>query len=300
MNIWTRNHHSPWVSLLAAALPEHTVYCLPSDHAPDGWRIDQRPQPSNVSVTTEWLARGDGVILLHAPDDLNYWAQNAPMVYVAHNRCEFDGGPRIAEFLARHDVPLVAISEMKAQSWKDAGYEHPITVIGPGIDVTQFEPWTGDGGYVLTVCNALDRPLFDKAAWLEATRGLPVKLVGEGNEGIPGAVGPAKDWDELRRHYREAAVYLIPNKPPAEDAWNLSSLEAMATGVPCMALTPGYPGINGVLHGGPSDVRNVMERSTKGERWLSAGERARYWVAREFPMDRFAASWRSVLSEVVK
>lgn len=273
MNILIWCWHTPYTYLLARALPEHMFLALPTTHAPQGWRLDQRPLPRNIGFADEMALR-------HFPADLvicqtrqdcsdarGYRLWGIPALFLSHNRVEYD--TPMVEYLQRHVVTgshwqLVCISEMKAQTWRSAGYSQPITVIPPGIPLDEYGGWTGDGGYVLTVVNHLRRPLFDLDAWLEATRDLPVRLVGEGNEGIPGAVGPAANWEELKYEYRRARLYLNPTCPPAEDSYNLASLEALATGCPV-----------GNLHG-------------------------RMPSADKFPFDLFARRWHDVLERIVR
>ena len=298
------NWHSPYWAMWARALPEVRVALSPTSHAPGGWRIDQRPQPANVYVMPHAADSRDVVVIQTAADlavcERGGWS--GPFVVIAHNRAEFEE-PRYVSEICRmaRDFPLVAISEMKAQSWRDAGYAHPITVIPPYVDPDDYGGWTGEGGYVLTVANNLRRPLFDLDAWLQATEGLPVRLVGSGNEGIPGAVGPAKDWEELKRYYREARVYLSPTKAPAEDAHNLSMLEAAAAGCPVLSWHQNAPwcAARGITN---DTLRGLLDHSDEKERQIErdAGQLAKQWVEREFPLPAFRDKWRQVLEEITK
>lgn len=274
MEIALFNHHTPYVAMLAKALPEHVFHTLPTRHAPEGWRRDQRPFPENVEPwpggydfapdKDYWQAIREhsgppppDVVLLQSGWDLPAVPADEggglPWVFLSHNHARLESGcdPArglyyLAGWLAAHEVPLVCISAMKAASWVDAGYPRAPIVIPPGFDLTEYVA-SGDrheGDYVLTVCNGLDRPLFDRQGWEALTKDVPVHLVGEGNEGIRGAVGPAASWEALKEEYRQCAVYLNPTCPPFEDAYNLSSLEAMAWGAGVQNLHGAVPSLS--------------------------------------------------------
>lgn len=258
--------HCPYIFNLARALPEVEWLVLPTQYNPTGWDETQRPQPENVRLESTW-AEADVVItqtptdlanLFIAPDDL-------PIVYLSHNHWVMDG--TAPERVARLCRRLVCISEMKALSWRENGqYHDEIEVIPPGIDPAEYADgrWTGRGGYVLTVCNAIRRPLFDLPEWRRVTEGVPIRLVGSYNQRIPGAEGPVPSWDALKALYRGCAYYLNPTSPPFEDAWNLAALEAAACGAPVVNL-----------HGTAPRVE-------------------------DFPIEAFRERWRRLLAEVAK
>jgi hypothetical protein len=193
-------------------------------------------------------------------------------------------------------VPFVTISPSKAGAWRMAGAREPVT-IEPGIDVTQYPQWEGDAPHILTVVNNLRRPLFDVENWLALTEGLPegsVRLVGEGNEGIPGAVGPAPSWEALKAEYQHARLYLHPTAPPFEDADNLASIEARACGMPVFSL------YGWARH--PSErtldvTRQMLREAIAGMR--SFAPSVRKAVAARWSLERFGAAWREVLEGAV-
>ena len=296
--------HSPYISLLANALPEVTFYTLPTPYCPGGWNYAHRPLPSNVHphdgifVVSEF----PDVVIAQTERDFNFmpasWDDGPAMIFLGHNRPEMESQSLIDRLNwignGSPDGAYVTISPMKCEAWKAAVPNDEWHTILPYVNVEDYGGWTGEGGYILTVANNLRRPLFDKAAWLEATRGLPVKLVGEGNSGIPGAVGPAQSWDDLKSLYRCAAVYLNVTRKGVEDAWNLSLLEAMATGVPCVSTQLDWQ-LHGVASGTP--LRHVVEDALNGDTpWHVDEQRER--LAEQFPLDRFRQSWLSVLERV--
>jgi hypothetical protein len=292
--LWT--WHTPYARLLSTALPEHTFYALATPYNRSGWNETQRPRPENVTTASHLIAVDPDVVLLQTPHDIvamqdAHWP--GPTAYLSHNRVD-QGEQEVVEWLNGTGVPLICISPMKAASWEACGYEPfkgGIPVVLPYVDAADYTPtWTGEGGYVLTVANNLRRPLFSAAKWIEATADLPTRLVGSGNEGLPGAVGPASSWEALKDEYRRCAVYLNPTVPPWEDPHNLSLLEARATGAPWTSLWDM-----------PADeARTYLMRQIRVGTIPAWSDAVRSGVASQFPKDRFVASWRKVLEDVTR
>lgn len=293
MRVAVRAWHVPYLYNLARALPDVRFHALPSPYNQTGWNYTQRPLPPNVTQVS-YLDRRYDLLLAQALQDLDLartveW--DKPIVYLSHNRHEFEGRS-LALWLQDRTLPLVCISEMKAETWRNAGYLRPITIIKPGIDVSEFPLW--DGGdqkdpHILTVANNLWRPLFDGDAWVTATEGLPVRLIGEGSDRLRGAVGPSESWDALKEAYRSARVYLNPTRAPYEDSHNLALLEARATGMPWVSLWDSPP----------DRARSCLERWLRRE-WAAHPSEVRANVALEFPITTFAERWRGVLLEATR
>lgn len=299
--VW--NWHTPYLHLLATALPDYHFHTLPTPHVPAGWRHDQRPQPDNVTVHAAFPLGMDVVLLQTAADFAavpTAAGGGLPWVLLSHNRAELEpDAHRLAAWCSAHVVPLVCISERKAASWRAAGYRRADTlhVLEPGIRVEDYPAWSAEASepHLLTVCNGLSRPLFDLASWLAVTEGLPVRLVGEGNEGIPGTVGPAPSWEALQGEYRRARVYLNPTAPPWEDADNLASIEARACGMPVLSLH-GWarkPSPDAIAH-----VRHRLALALDSQRHLAASNRQA--VAQRWSLERFGRQWRQVFEEACR
>ena len=299
MKILLRNHHTPYLWLLATALPECEFAVLSSVHAPTGWRNDQRPLPPNVHVVNHAQGSWD-VALLQAPEDLALFPDNESRryAYVAHNLSKFEG---IARFLSWRAIPLIATSSKKRESFVRDGFTGRVWTVEPGLPLEQFPPWRGGGGYVLTVANNLRRPLFVCDAWcelvdqLQKRLGLPTRLVGEGNEGLPGAVGPATSWDALREEYQRCALYLDPIDPENENDFNLALMEAEATGCPMLYLK-GEGDHSIPLSYLMGSVPRLLE-----ETLLWRVEQKRHEFRRRYPsFEQFSERWRLILEGVAQ
>jgi hypothetical protein len=298
MRVFAWNWHSPYWAIWKQALPEVDLYLAPTSHAPTGWRDDQRSMPAGISITAAPDA-GDDLLILQTAQDIDNGAlagYRGRILFLSHNRADHEA-PGIAHGLNMQRLPLVSISPMKAASWKAAGYQGDIRTITPYAPASEYETWQGNEPRVLTVANNLRRDLFDAETWTEATKGLDVTLVGEGNEDLPGAIGPARDWEHLKSLYRSHRVYLSVNRWPHEDGYNLSLLEAMAAGMPVVGLQ------NPTTPLSVEERENAMWLRHELDSWLggrrSPGDRHYNVLRGVFPKERFATAWRKVLEEVV-
>lgn len=299
MRILTRNHHTPYLWLLALAMPEHEWLALPSAHAPTGWRADQRPQPPNVRAVPHGWGAHD-LQLLQSPADLEDEPVNDSRraAYVAHNLQKFD----VDVFeLKRRNLPLIATSQKKASSFLEAGYHGDLQVVEPALPPGELLPWYGGGGYALTVANNLRRPLFLCEFWCELvtvlrTRlGLPTVLVGEGNEGLPFETGPAPNWERLKRYYRECAFYIDPIDPENENDFNLALMEAEGMGCPVLYLKGEGPEHMSMSYLS-GRVSLLMEQTL-----LWPVERTRHEYRERYPsFELFAERWRRTLEELTR
>ena len=89
-----------------------------------------------------------------------------------------------------------------------------------------------------------------------------------------------------------------------EDGYNLSMLEAMATGMPLVATpnrtSPIRNGITGYIDPDPGVLHERLAALLEdAELAFRLGEQARSSVAEEFPLDRFTTAWESLFEELL-
>jgi hypothetical protein len=269
-----------------------------------------RPFPANAQVVSdaEAVARAAGGVyraaVCHNLLDLGLVVDSGVRtltVFHTSRDLEIAFGLDPAAF-DRHGRALLArstpvfVSEAKRASW---GLDGP--VILPGIDVDAWGGWRGDVLRVLHIGN-MKRELaaVNGLALLEAAvAGLPFTLVGL-NPTIAGA-RPSRDWDEARETLRAHRAYVHTSQPPFEDGYNLAMLEAMATGLPVVALahptSPIADGVNGRCAETASGLRlallELLEDANEARRLGAAG---RETVAARYPLTRFHDAWRSLLA----
>ncbi len=198
------------------------------------------------------------------------------------------------------EVELVFISELKKSDWD---LRRGGTVILPGIDTSEFGPHRGDQPTILRVGNELvERSVMTGYnVQCRIATGFPSTILGK-NPTIPFS-RPAKDFDELKAAYRSHRLYLNTTVDGWEDGYNLSMLEAMATGMTVVstqnATSPIVDGENGFISDDVEYLRDrIGELLADQELACRMGEKARQTVESQFSTDRFARNWHDVIDKV--
>jgi len=191
----------------------------------------------------------------------------------------------------------VFTSEFVRDSWQVPG-----AVVPPGLEPTEYGPYTGDIAAALVEAH-LRRELAPLSAFdlLErAAVGLPLALAGY-NPSLTGARPlhrPAERREWLRRH----RLFLRVAMAPAEDAFNLPMLEAMASGTPVVTTmhpaTPLLHGETGLIAAGAEDLRaHMFDLLGDPAAARRLGRAARTLIAERYPLARFVDRWQSLLAE---
>jgi GT2 family glycosyltransferase len=308
MKVLVFNWHEAYLWLLARVGYE---WLIADWHRP--WDVRSRPVPPGARLVSaaeeaaDLVAGGDvDLVLAQTAHDLD-WLGDRPraVVFLAHNHLVNDVRDRdpaaaaalrqrVAGALERRRGVFVTISEMKRESW---GLE--ATVIGPGIDVTEYGGHRGDTAAALTVGNLLaERGHMLGAAELQAgLDGLPWRVIGL-NPRLGGQ--PAESWEGLKAAYRSHRFYAHATLWPWEDGYNLALLEAMATGMPVVVWANPTSVVREGLDGFAADdaetfgrwSRRLLEDADLARR---LGDRARARVTARFPMEAFVERWRTTL-----
>jgi glycosyltransferase involved in cell wall biosynthesis len=312
MRVLTANHHSAYLYLLA-----HTGHAF---DVVGKWDFDNRPLPANFEMLS---SIGDArdlreyrVIIGHRPTDFasllpRAFAFRIPYVQVIHGNVRRVGEGRgsLRAWLRRASkriglralfqvfalsgaVRFVFISQYDKQGWGVEG-----AVIDHGIPISEMYPYTGEKSELLTVGNALHREHFDRAMMASVREKLPVQIIGV-NSKIEGS-RPSRDWDDLRAMYQTYRSYLNFTREP-ERGYTLSTLEAMAVGMPVVAIrhrvTPIVDGENGFLVDTAEEMiarARLLLADVKLARRL--GQSARQTVKTRYGIDRFVGQWNEVL-----
>ena len=316
-NILTFNWHEGYIALLGKIPGIALTIVERSKGGYDRWMHEFRPCPRGSRLVTLKDALEDlrkerfDLIIAHDPSDLlSTMDSPVPQILVLHNRLDTMialGGNAVDrqgyldwfQNLVRMvpDLEIVSISESKRKNW---GVDGP--VILPGVDLAEWGPWTGARSAVLQVGNFLkERDLMlGYRVMEEAVKGLPRTVVGI-NPSIPDA-RMSRNQSDLAALFREHRVYCHATIHPHEDGYNLALLEAMASGMPVVALehpdSPVVDGRSGFLSGDPSSLGDCLrlllsDRERAGE----LGENARLEVSKRFPLDRFVENWSQLIQK---
>jgi glycosyltransferase involved in cell wall biosynthesis len=142
---------------------------------------------------------------------------------------------RREDYLAKVDILLdgvhkVFISEKNRRDWGLDG-----DVILPGLDVSEYGGYSGDREVVLQVGNMLQERdlMMGYSLSKKIVRDHPLTIMGM-NQNIPGS-HLSRGFQDLLEHFRSCRVFVNTTVEEFEDGYNLSMLEAMATGMPVVS-----------------------------------------------------------------
>lgn len=309
LNILTKNWHTGYLYNLSKI--GHHWFVL------GDWQEGNRPLPTNYEIG-EWetarrnFSRFDAVIGHSIRRDL--WKflpycirYRKPYFQVIHGRRGRGGFTRsrlrkivknlystlaLGTVVRLGLVRLVFISPYARSDWRLPG-----TTVKQGIPVDELGPYEGTEPTLLAVGNMLHREHFAFDELMQIRAQIPLKIVGENPE-ISG-VRPSKNWDELRSFYCRCRAYLNFTREP-EDGYNLALLEAMASGMPVIALrhpsTPIRDGENGFLVDGVSEtVDRARQLLTDLELARRLGNCARETILRQFSIEKLRTHWNDLL-----
>ncbi|MBT3922101.1 MAG: glycosyltransferase [Nitrospina sp.] len=309
------NWHEPYLCLLARLGYEFQI--IEPEVAPGHyrrWDKNMRPVPENVRLISmataqEMLELGEfDLIIAHNIKDLiavkDY---SLPKIIVFHNCLTTEielGKAKVCrkEYLEKIDfllegVQKVFISEKKRQDWGASG-----EVILPGLDISDYGGYRGESERVLQVGNMLqERDLMMGYSVSKRIIGThPLTTLGL-NPSIPGS-RLSEGFQDLIENFRSSRVFINTTVEEFEDGYNLSMLEAMATGMPVISSanksSPIIDGKNGYIS---NDIKYLNQRIDfllrNPDEARKLGEKAKETVKEKFPLTRFLQSWRRVIEK---
>ncbi|MBI2896554.1 MAG: glycosyltransferase family 4 protein [Deltaproteobacteria bacterium] len=309
VRLLTFNSHEAYVYDLARlGLPMDVVVDLPGHHVL-GWDERMRPCPSGVrriGMLDAARAAYNCIIAHNVTDLLMVKTISAPKILVLHSslagRIRQEGArlnaaemtAMVRDYLAIIKGTLVVVSEMKRASWG-----LPAIVIPGAVDLDDYRGYRGEIPRGLRVANAIEqkKEYLNWSLHEAVFRDLPCELVGHNPElGIVAA----QSWEALKELYRSHRFYVHTAAAGLEDGYNLSLLEAMATGMPVVVSAHGsspiVTGENGFVSDDPEVLRaGVRELLGNLDLARTMGQRARETARNRFPMSRFVDSWREAL-----
>jgi len=311
------NWHEPYLCLMARM--GHEFLIVEPEIAPGHcrrWDENMRPVPENVRLISkatalEMLELGelDLIIAHNVKDLLEVRDYSLPKILVFHNCLSTEIGlskeeVKREDYLDKIDVLLegvhkVFISEKKRQDWGLNG-----DVILPGLDVAQYGGYRGEKNTVLQVGNLLqERDLMLGYSLSKQIVGdHPLTIMGM-NPNIPES-RLSQGFQDLLEHFRSSRVFINTTIEEFEDGYNLSMLEAMATGMPVVSAgnksSPIEDGKNGYVSKDPEYLNRCIDHLLKNpEEARALGEKARQTVQEKFPLNRFLQSWQKAIERSV-
>lgn len=319
LRILTTLWHEPYMALLAKTghrfdVIVHKIITWP--HGP-WWDQTSRPLPDNIEVVgNPFEVVGSGglgydLFLAQTVADLSIMAQmRIPKVFLSHGMLRqplrgIDDDAQLERMREElrpqlQGAVLVFNDERKRQDW---GFEG--TVIPGAVDPDDYGGWTGDTEKVLRVGNMMAERDFMLGFSVQekiCSGGIPSTIVGY-NPAVPSA-RQAESFDELKSFYVTHRVFLHTTIEQYEAGYNLAMLEAMATGMPVVALhhsrSPIIDCHNGFISGSVDQLRRrVLELLADRELAARLGRNARQTVIESFNIDGFIEAWERVFAQAV-
>lgn len=317
LKILSFNWHEPYLCLLARI--GHEFLIVEPEIAPGHyrrWDENMRPVPKNVRLISQKSAEKmlelgelDLIIAHNIKDLIAVKDYSLPKIVVFHNCLTTEiklGQDKVdrKEYLGQvqlllKDVQKVFISGKKRQDWGLSG-----ELILPGLDVSEYGGYHGNRETVLQVGNLLqERDLMMGYSVSKEIVGSHALTTLGLNPNIPGS-RLSQGFQDLLEHFRSSRVFINTTVDEYEDGYNLSMLEAMATGMPVVsswnASSPLEDGKNGYISkdaGYLNERINFLLKNPQEARKL--GQQAQKTVQEKFPLKRFLQSWQKVIEKSV-
>lgn len=318
LRVVTINSHQPYLHLLSALACDFVVVDTGLSAGTCRWDGRVRPLPARfrtvslAEATVEAGQKGFDVALAHNVTDLLalkdlcdhrvliiHSTLAGRIAYESSQTDPADFARVVCRYLEHVPAQVVFISKLKAESWLGL----PGTVIVHGIPVEEYGGYTGEHPAVLRVAN-LQRQrdvLLNHTLQQVVLHGIPTTLYGW-NPDVPGAA-VAGCWEELKAAYCRFRCFLLTNRAPLEDGYNLALLEAMASGMP--AVTTPHPTSpirhyeNGLVGEDADLLREHITRLLHDrDLAIKLGAEACRTVREVFPQDTFLNRWEHLLQRV--
>ncbi|MZG31236.1 MAG: glycosyltransferase [Nitrospinae bacterium] len=315
LKVLSFNWHEPYLCLLSRT--DHQFLIVEPEIAPGHfrrWDENMRPVPENVSIISKENARQmlelgelDLIIAHNIKDLIEVKDYSLPKIAVFHNCLSTEialGKDKVnrQEYLNQinlllRDVKNVFISERKRQDWGLDG-----ELILPGIDISDYGGYRGERDTVLRVGNLMqERDLMMGYSDSQKIVGEhPVTTLGI-NPNIPNS-RLSEGFQDLLENFRGCRVFINTTVDEYEDGYNLSMLEAMATGMPVVSSwnksSPIEDGKNGYISRDFDYLNECIDFLLKNpEEARKLGKQAQKTVQEKFPLTRFVHSWQKVIQQ---
>lgn len=315
LKVLSFNWHEPYLCLLSRT--DHQFLIVEPEIAPGHfrrWDENMRPVPENVSIISKEIARQmlelgelDLIIAHNIKDLIEVKDYSLPKIAVFHNCLSTEialGKDNVnrQEYLNQinlllRDVKNVFISERKRQDWGLDG-----ELILPGIDISDYGGYRGERDTVLRVGNLMqERDLMMGYSDSQKIVGEhPVTTLGI-NPNIPNS-RLSEGFQDLLENFRGCRVFINTTVDEYEDGYNLSMLEAMATGMPVVSSwnksSPIEDGKNGYISRDFDYLNECIDFLLKNpEEARKLGKQAQKTVQEKFPLTRFVHSWQKVIQQ---
>lgn len=288
-----------------------------------GWDYSKRPLPSNARLLTDRLTvernltegMYDLAICITLYDLMALQGIQMPKIFCPVSSPKNDLGPQYEDEslrkayyetvrqLTQDTLPVYLSEQIALESC--GGYGLPGFQLSRvvAIDPDDYDGYTGEKTSVLRVGNLLKTRWFlNHDLQQQVLTGIPHTILGV-NPDIPGAYS-ARDWDDLRQHYRQHRVFFNSyHKDFMETPAQMSLLEAMMTGMPIVSTEHPLSIIQDGYNGFVSDDVQVLRQRIRQlledkELAMELGRNARKTAIEYVQFSRFLEKWEEAFSQL--
>jgi glycosyltransferase involved in cell wall biosynthesis len=190
----------------------------------------------------------------------------------------------------------VAVSLLKGRSWDFGEDAVPFCA-----DPEDYLTHSGEVAAGLRICNFIQSRkkilLWDFHE--QAFSGIPVHLVGH-NPNMRG-ISAAESWDHLKTILQSHRFYIHTADPKLEDGYNMSTIEAMAAGLPVLGnpnpTSPVEHGRSGFLSDDPEQLQKYARMLLEDARLAQLmGQKARKTVMEHFSVSKFKNNFERAIT----
>lgn len=262
------------------------------------WDGSSRPQPPNyhrLRVLDDAPVNFD-LILVHNKRGYDLLKHlNLPLIFKEH--CLRDPFRPASDWIDRISFYSFA-SQAAAARWilPDESADRKV-IIGMGFDPHRYRHGGRERNGILTVGQNIRSRGSEKgyADLMRLAQRFDITVVGRGNEGIPGSVGPARSLKALLGYYRSHEIFINPS-----NILGMSTLEAMAMGMAVVSFRTInsdiiQDGVNGILADTVEEAAAAL-RTLLGDkpRALRLGAAACRVIRERFSAELFRGRWNAL------
>ncbi|MFF2448916.1 glycosyltransferase [Neobacillus sp. NPDC058068] len=220
--------------------------------------VDRYPQDN---LHPEMIEDKDIIIVMHSPSFIiNNWEK------IKHKRVIWrsigQSVPEVENILLPYREQGMEIVRYSPKERMIPDYIGEDAVIRFYKDPKEYDHWTGNKLNVITVNQLMEQRPIDCNYILfhHVSKGLPVKLFGPGNEGIPESAGLVT-YEQMKTEMRENRAFFYTGTRVT--SYTLGFIEAFMTGIPIVSVSE-IQGNHPFLNQRTFEVHEIIENGKEG------------------------------------
>lgn len=294
----------------AALEMDHCRTFLSLGHEIQGnWDIGSKERPKIEGITDHnGSMEGCDVVILHQvpkyPHDMEELLKKGKRVILSSfgqsDTWQFEHTGRLTK-----QYPHAWISPYsktcEANHLQHGADKRKVRMIRFGKQLTDFEPWIGDGGYIYAACNSVHKR-GNGCGWVDleqVMKRLPILLSGVATEEV-GGLGQITE-PEMRERFRDAAGFISFGTRPAP--MTLGQIESWCAGTPTAIWDNGHgisrEGFAGFISPNLDDLINECDKLLDSADYRHMRHLESMENRKQFDNESVSQQWQALLEEVM-